>query len=106
MSRAEVNAFDRAGFWRLADITLSRLRRAHPRRRDLRGAVFRRLGFWSDGRAVKPPIIGNNPTTVPRVFPTNGLRVFKWLPLDLLVSEPEADSKPVPEPKSPSPIAR
>ena len=37
---------------------------------------FRHLGFWSDGRKVTPPIVGNDLSTIPRVIPVNGLRIF------------------------------
>jgi acetyl esterase/lipase len=100
-SRARVDAFDRAGFWRLADITIQAgFRGLTLDEATDHGTLFRHLGYWSDGRAVFPPIVGDDLSTIPRVFPGNGLRVFKWLPLDLLVSEPEADSKLVPKPKA------
>jgi acetyl esterase/lipase len=81
MNQAEVNALDRAGFWRLADVTL----RAAFAGRTLdeatdRGALFRHLGYWSDGRPVTGPLVGDDLAQMPRVFPTNGLRLFQWLP--------------------------
>ena len=81
MTKAEVNAFDRAGFWRLADMTL----RAAFAGQTLdeatgNGELFRHLGYWSDGRAVEPPIVGDDLSTIPRVFPTNGVRLIKWTP--------------------------
>ena len=39
---------------------------------------FRHLGFWSDGRKVNPPIVGDDLSTIPRVIPANGLRIFPW----------------------------
>ena len=97
-----VDAFDRAGFWRLADITIQAgFRGLTLDEATDHGTLFRHLGYWSDGRAVYPPIVGDDLSTIPRVFPGNGLRVFKWLPLDLLVSEPEADSKTLAEPADP-----
>jgi dienelactone hydrolase len=89
-SRARVDAFDLGGFWRMADITLE----AGFQGRTLdeasdRGALFRNLGYWSDGREVFPPIVGHDLSTIPRVFPTNGLRLIRWVPKDLLPGGPE-----------------
>jgi acetyl esterase/lipase len=88
-SRARVDAFDWAGFWRLADITIQ----AGFRGLTLddatdHGTLFRHLGYWSDGRPVYPPIVGDDLATIPRVFPSNGLRLFKWPPPDLLSLDP------------------
>jgi acetyl esterase/lipase len=79
--RARVDAFDHAGFWRMADITLQAAfcGRTLDEATD-RGALFRHLGYWSDGRAVFPPIVGDDLSTIPRVFPGNGLRFYKWSP--------------------------
>jgi acetyl esterase/lipase len=89
-NRGRVDAFDLGGFWRVADITID----AGFQGRTLdeasdRGASFRHLGYWSDGRAVFPPIVGDDLSTIPRVFPGNGLRLIKWIPKDLLPFEPE-----------------
>ena len=85
LSRAEINALDRAGFWRLADITLE----AGFAGRTLdeatsNGELFRHLGYWSDGRAVERPIVGDDLSLIPRVYPTNGIRLIKWTPDALL----------------------
>ena len=59
LSLGEVNALDRAGFWRMADLTLEAATKGQTLddvTRDLE--QFRHLGFWSDGRKVNPPIIG------------------------------------------------
>jgi dienelactone hydrolase len=79
LNRAELNAFDYAGFWRLADLTLDAAfaGRTLDEATD-RGERFRHLGYWSDGRAVAPPIVGDDLATIPRVFPTNGLRLIQW----------------------------
>jgi acetyl esterase/lipase len=82
--RGRVDAFDQAGFWRMADATIQ----AAFQGRTLdeatdHGALFRRLGYWSDGRAVFPPLVGDDLSTIPRVFPGNGLRLIKWNPPDL-----------------------
>jgi acetyl esterase/lipase len=89
-SRGRVDAFDHAGFWRMADITIEAgfLGRTLDEASD-RGALFRRLGYWSDGRAVFPPIVGDDLATIPRVFPGNGIRLIKWIPNDLLPFEPD-----------------
>ena len=76
---AEINALDRAGFWRIGDITID----AGFSGQTLddatgRGDAFRHLGFWSDGRLVAPPIVGDDLSTIPRVFPAHGLRLFPW----------------------------
>jgi dienelactone hydrolase len=77
LSLCDVNAFDRAGFWRMADLTilaafsgktLDDVTRDHEQ--------FRHLGYWSDGRKVNPPIVGDDLSAIPRVIPTNGLRLF------------------------------
>lgn len=79
MTQAEINAFDRAGFWRLTDATL----RAAFAGQTLdaatgRGELFRHLGYWSDGRAVERPIVGDDLSQIPRVLPTHGVRLVKW----------------------------
>lgn len=79
MGGGTVNAIDREGFWKVADVTLD----AGFSGRTLddvlaRGASFRRLGYWSDGRAVIPPIITNDPSSVPRVVPAHGLRLVPF----------------------------
>ena len=103
-SRARVDAFDRAGFWRLADITIQAgFRGLTLDEATDHGRLFRHLGYWSDGRAVFPPIVGDDLATIPRVFPGNGMRLFKWLPFDLPLPTPEPSSGPIPEPKGDTP---
>ena len=73
----EVNALDRAGFWRMADHTME----ASFNGKSLDDAIqdeeqFRHLGFWSDGRKVTQPIVGIDLDSIPRVIPANGLRLF------------------------------
>lgn len=87
MNRAQLNAFDYAGFWRLADITLS----AGFSGKTLdeatnRGESFRHLGYWSDGRVVARPIVSDDLSAIPRVFPSNGLRFIKVGSKDTLTS--------------------
>jgi pimeloyl-ACP methyl ester carboxylesterase len=79
LSFSDVNALDRAGFWRMTDLTLE----ASFSGKTLDDATrdqeqFRHLGYWSDGRKVNPPIIGDDLSTIPRVIPANGLRIFPW----------------------------
>jgi len=78
---ARLDAFDRAGFWRMADITIQAGFRGHTLdEASDHGASFRHLGYWSDGRAVFPPVVGDDLSIIPRVFPCNGLRLIKWSP--------------------------
>ncbi len=79
LSLSDVNALDRAGFWRMTDLTLE----AAFNGKTLEDIThdqeqFRHLGFWSDGRKVNPPIVGDDLSTIPRVIPANGLRIFPW----------------------------
>ena len=79
MSFGDVNALDRAGFWRMADVTLD----AGFAGKTLDEATrdeerFRHLGYWSDGRRVNPPIVSADLNDIPRVIPGNGLKIFSW----------------------------
>jgi poly(3-hydroxybutyrate) depolymerase len=81
ISLGDVNALDRAGFWRMADLTME----ASFKGKTLDDATrdeeqFRHLGFWSDGRKVTQPIVGVDLSSIPRVIPANGLRLFPWTP--------------------------
>jgi acetyl esterase/lipase len=89
-SRARVNAFDHAGFWRLADITIqAAFRGLTLDEATAHGMLFGHLGYWSDGHAVNAPIVGDDLSAIPRVIPANGLRFFKWGPLEFLPTQPE-----------------
>jgi dienelactone hydrolase len=77
MSGGSVNAIDREGFWKVADVTLSAGFAGKTLDEALTGVSFR-LGYWSDGRPVQPPIITNDPTTLPRVVPAHGLRLIPF----------------------------
>jgi acetyl esterase/lipase len=80
-SQAELNALDRAGFWRVADITIeAAFRGLTLDEATAKGELFRHLGYWSDGREVTQPLVTDNLAAIPRVFPTNGLRLFNWTP--------------------------
>lgn len=79
ISLGDVNALDRAGFWRMADITMDAAfhgQTLDDATRDQEG--FRHLGFWSDGQKVTQPIVGTDLSAIPRVIPGNGLRLFPW----------------------------
>lgn len=77
MAQAEVNAFDTAGFWRIADLTLDAAfaGKTLDEATD-KGEAFRHLGFWSDGRPVIPPIVGDDLELIPRVYPRAGLKLL------------------------------
>jgi dienelactone hydrolase len=77
MAQAEVNAFDTAGFWRIADLTIEAAfaNKTLDEATD-KGEAFRHLGFWSDGRPVVPPIVGDDLDLIPRVYPRAGLKLL------------------------------
>jgi dienelactone hydrolase len=80
LSLGDVNALDRAGFWRMADLTMEAAfsgKTLDDVTRD--EEQFRHLGFWSDGRRVNTPIVGPDLESIPRVIPINGLRIFPWI---------------------------
>lgn len=79
MSHATLDILDRHGFWRMADLTLD----AADSGRTLDqatdgGALFRDLGRWGDGHPVTPPLCSDDLAAIPRVFPTNGVRIVPW----------------------------
>jgi acetyl esterase/lipase len=79
LSLGEVNALDHAGFWRIADVTLETAFAGRTFDEAIQDVDrFAHLGYWSDGRKVTPPLITDNPSSIPRVIPSNGLRVFSW----------------------------
>lgn len=77
MATAELNALDRAGFWRITDLTLEAAfaGRTLDEATD-KGNLFRQLGHWSDGRPVLPPIVGDDLALIPRVMVPGGLRLI------------------------------
>ena len=77
MAQAEVNAFDTSGFWRIADLTIEAAfaGKTLDEATD-KGEAFRHLGYWSDGRPVIPPIVGDDLELIPRVFPRAGLKLL------------------------------
>ena len=79
MAQAEVNAFDTVGFWRITDMTLEAAfaGRTLDEATD-KGEAFRHLGYWSDGRPVLPPIVGDDLDLIPRVFPRAGIKLIGW----------------------------
>lgn len=79
MSKATVNILDRHGFWRLADLTIEAAFAGRTLdEATAGGALLRDLGHWSDGRIVTPPLCDDDLTTIPRVVPTNGVRILPW----------------------------
>ena len=79
MSFGDVNALDHAGFWRIADVTLEAAFAGQSLDEVVRDEErFRHLGYWSDGRRVTPLVVGSDLETIPRVVPTNGLKIFPW----------------------------
>jgi acetyl esterase/lipase len=79
LTLGEVNAFDHAGFWRIADMTLDAAFSNKTLDRVITNPEqFRQLGFWSDGRRVTPPIIADNLDDVPRAILYNGVRLIPW----------------------------
>jgi pimeloyl-ACP methyl ester carboxylesterase len=79
MSLGDVNAMDRAGFWRMADFVMEISRTGKTLDEAIRDEEqFRHLGFWSDGRKVIQPIVGVDLDSIPRVIPGNGFRLFPW----------------------------
>lgn len=79
LSLGEVNAMDRAGFWKIADTALETAFADRTFDETIRDAEqFTHLGYWSDGRKVTPPLISDNLATIPRVNLPNGIRLISW----------------------------
>lgn len=79
MNLSEVNALDRAGFWRIADVAIEAAFAGRTFDEAIRdGERFTHLGFWSDGRKVIPPLISDNLSSIPRVNFPNGIRLIPW----------------------------
>jgi pimeloyl-ACP methyl ester carboxylesterase len=79
LSFGDVNALDRAGFWRMADLTMNAAFNGQTMDDVTKDQErFRHLGYWSDGHKVIQPIVGTDLTAIPRVIPGNGLRIFPW----------------------------
>ena len=85
MAQAQVDPFDTSGFWRMADLTFDAAfaGKTLDEATD-RGDAFRHLGYWSDGRPVLPPIVSDDLSTVPRVFPAAGIKGFGRLSVTTL----------------------
>jgi len=76
---AEVDLFDRTGIWRVTDVTLEAAFNGQTLdEASAMGALFRRLGRWSDGLPITPPVVGDDLATIPRVVTSNGLLLFDW----------------------------
>jgi acetyl esterase/lipase len=79
LSLAEVNALDCAGFWRITESTLDAAFAGKSFEEAVTDeAQFTHLGYWSDGRKVTPPLIGDDLSSIPRVILPNGIRVIPW----------------------------
>jgi pimeloyl-ACP methyl ester carboxylesterase len=79
LSLGDVNAMDRAGFWRIADTALEAAFAGRTFDEVIRDTDrFTHLGYWSDGRKVTPPLISDNLSTIPRVNLPNGIRLIPW----------------------------
>jgi acetyl esterase/lipase len=78
---AEIDLFDRTGIWRVTDVTLEAAFKGQTLdEASANGALFRRLGRWSDGLPIIPPLVGDDLATIPRVVTSNGLLLFDWSP--------------------------
>jgi acetyl esterase/lipase len=84
MNQAAVNALDRSGLWRMTDITLEAAFAGKTLADATEGGrAFRRLGYWTNGRPVIPPIVTNDPSQIPRFILPHGFRLIPWQnPLD------------------------
>ena len=79
MSQGAVNALDRSGIWRIADLTLDAAFAGKTLAEATdQGNAFRRLGYWNDGRAVLAPIVAKDLSEIPRVLPAHGIRLIPW----------------------------
>jgi acetyl esterase/lipase len=79
MNLSEVNALDRAGFWRIADVAIDTAFAGRTFDEAIRDQErLTHLGFWSDGRKVIPPLISDNLSAIPRVNFPNGIRLIPW----------------------------
>ncbi len=83
MYQGATNAIDREGFWKVADLTLAAAF-AGQSLDDVtrRHGAFLNLGYWSDGHPVIAPIVADDLSTIPRVIPAHGLRLFPWTVID------------------------
>ncbi|MDX2038828.1 MAG: alpha/beta hydrolase [Isosphaeraceae bacterium] len=79
MTAAAVDAFDRSGLWRVADMTgdAAFAGRSLDEATDS-GRAFRNLGYWTDGRPVAPPLVANDLEEIPRFILPHGFRLVPW----------------------------
>jgi dienelactone hydrolase len=81
MTHSPVNILDRFGFWRVADLTLDAAFAGMTLAEATDdGALFRDLGRWSNGKAVTPPLVGNDLARFPRVPSASGARLLPGKP--------------------------
>jgi pimeloyl-ACP methyl ester carboxylesterase len=96
LSLGDINALDRAGFWRIGDATLEAAFAGKTFDETIRDEErFTHLGYWSDGHKVTPPLISDTLATIPRVALPNGIRVIPWdVPTKLSTSaRPDTESR-------------
>lgn len=96
LSRAVIDPMDTVQLWRLADATLDAafagrtLDESHAF-----ASALRHPGRWSDGQPVRGPLFGDDLEALPRVVPSNGLRLIAWPtvpavpPVPRLAKEPD-----------------
>jgi acetyl esterase/lipase len=81
MAQGELNALDILGFWPLADRTLGAAFAGRTLDEAIdHGVLLGDLGRWKDGRAVLLPLVGDDLSAFPRIFPANGIRFIPWQP--------------------------
>lgn len=91
ISKAQIDAHDRFGLWRLTDITLKAADQGLTLDQATRqNALLLDLGRWSDGRPVLQPFVADDISSIPRVPFPNGLRLFE---------RPSTDESPQPAEK-------
>jgi acetyl esterase/lipase len=79
MNAATVDEFDRKVFWKAADLALRAGFTNQPLDELTRsGAQFQQLGQRDDGLAIRPPLVSDDLTSLPRVTLANGMRLVRW----------------------------
>jgi acetyl esterase/lipase len=95
MSLGEVNAMDRAGFWKIADVALEAAFAGRTFDETIRDpGRFTHLGYWSDGRKVVPPLISDDLYSIPRVTLPNGIRLIPWEAIPRIGQVPGDEPRP------------
>ena len=79
MSLATVDRLDTVVLWQAADLAMEAGFSGRPLDElTLAGDRFRALGQRPDGRPIRPPLIGDDLATIPRVAIGNGMRLVPW----------------------------